>query len=61
MKKTYSKPAFEITEFRFSEHIATSGEINSCYWGSNAYWTHGFVGCDTMYHAGTGGWVSLNG
>lgn len=25
MKKTYSKPAMEVTEFRFSEHIAASG------------------------------------
>lgn len=27
MKKTYSKPAMEVTEFRFSEHIAASTPV----------------------------------
>lgn len=33
MKRTYSKPAMEVTEFRFSEHIATSGTtpVVPCY------------------------------
>jgi len=60
MKKTYSKPTFEVTEFRFSEHIAASGE-SSCYWGSSATWTHAIVGCNTVYNPGTGAWIGANG
>jgi hypothetical protein len=58
MKKTYNKPTFEVTEFRFSEHIAASP---GCIWGSGATWTHAFEGCATTYHPGTPGWSGLNG
>jgi len=30
-KKTYQKPQMEVTEFRFSEHIAASGAQPVCY------------------------------
>lgn len=60
MKKTYNKPAFEVAEFRFSEHIAASGE-SSCYWGSSATWTHAVINCTEVYHPGEGGWIDLNG
>ena len=32
MKRTYLKPVMEVTEFRFSEHIAASGTpVVNCY------------------------------
>ena len=35
-KKVYEKPRFEVTEFRFSEHIAASGAVAQCdyVWGN---------------------------
>lgn len=59
MKKAYEKPSLEVTEFRFSEHIAASGG-SSCYWGGGATWTHAYSGCNTVYHPGTEGWIGLN-
>ena len=61
MKKAYQKPKMEVTEFKFSEHIADSGDTSSCYWANNGYWSHAYVGCEEVYHEGTGGWVDLNG
>ncbi len=60
VKKKYSKPGIEVTEFRFTEHIATSGG-SDCYWGSGATWSHREVGCNTNYHPGQEGWIGLNG
>ncbi|MEI6580392.1 MAG: hypothetical protein WCN92_13150 [Eubacteriales bacterium] len=60
MKKNYEKPAMEVTEFRFSEHIAASGQT-SCVWGSSAYWSHSYIGCNTEYHPGIDGWIGNTG
>lgn len=41
MKKPYQKPYLEVTEFRFSEHIADSGGSSCTY-----IWTNiGDTGC----------------
>ena len=62
MKRSYTKPYMEVTEFRFAEHIAASGTpTSSCYWGGGATWTHGYSGCKDVYNAGTEGWIGLNG
>lgn len=62
MKHAYQKPMFDVKEFKFSEHIATSGTVPSaCYWGGGATWTHATVGCNSVYHPGVEGWIGLNG
>lgn len=53
MKKTYVKPIFNVTEFRFSEHIAASGTTTSCRWGK--YITDVGLDCDDNIESG---WIN---
>lgn len=53
MKKNYEKPHLEVTEFRFSEHIASSGQTSHCNPTYNG-WLES-TGCTLMY------WSNQNG
>jgi len=61
MKRLYSKPRMEVTEFRFAEHIAASGTTSSCYWGGTTTYTHGFSGCNTSSSTSGEGWIDSVG
>lgn len=52
MKKTYIKPEIETVKFRFSEHIAASGQPSVCYetFGQVDYVAP--AGCDTQVSTG---------
>jgi hypothetical protein len=59
VKKEYKKPGFELTEFRFTEHIAASGG-GGCYWGDTIKRTHGYPYCKDNETIVGEGWIDLN-